>query len=167
MALVVETGALVLAAVSYITVAEARAYAAARGLTLPATDAALEPLIVLAADYLEQLEDRFQGSRVSATQAMAWPREYVYIRGEALDIAVIPNELKMAQCQLAVDAVTTPLQPTGTGREIVRQKVDVIETEYGKTGSGSVIPEFNKAMAYLTVLFSTATSPGSLTILRV
>jgi len=167
MALVVEDGTQVAAAVSYVTVAEARAYAAARGLTLPAADAQLEPLLVLAADYLEQLEADFQGVRVGDVQGMAWPRSGVYVRDILLGDDAIPAGLKLAQCQLAVDGVTTPLQPTGTGREIVRQKVDVIETEYAKTGSGTVTPEFNKALGYIKPLFSASRTSSSINILRV
>lgn len=166
MALVVETGLLVPAAVSYVTAAEARAYAAARGITLSASDAIVEPLLVQAMDYLDRYEDDYQGSRVDVTQALPWPREGVYLLGELFASDAIPAALKKAQMQLAIDASNGDLQPTGSGREIVRQKVDVIETEYAKTGSGSVTREFNKAFDILKPLLKTGALAANLTIQR-
>lgn len=155
MALIIETGAIVEGANSYASVAQARAYAEARGITLPAGDADVEKLLVKACDYIDSQEERFKGERVSADQPLAWPRSGVFLFASEteFDRESIPAQLIKAQCQLAFDAVATDLQPTGTGREVVREKVDVIETEYAKTGSGSVTPELNKADAILSPLF--------------
>jgi hypothetical protein len=157
--LVVEDGSLISGAVTYVTVSEVRDFAAARGITnLPEPDSGVEALIIRAMDYLENLEQRFQGGRVSVDQPLAWPRGGVVIHGHPVAENVIPQALKNAQCQLALDAQSIDLTPNGTGREVIRQKVDVIETQYAPTGSGSVLPQLNKATAYLEPLFRTTLS---------
>ena len=50
MALVIEDGSRVAGANSYVTLAEARAFASARGVTLSAVDATLEPFVIKAFD---------------------------------------------------------------------------------------------------------------------
>lgn len=155
MALTIEDGSLVAGANSYATVAECRAYAALRGLTLPVADGEVEILLIKAADYLESFEGRYKGSRVNATQALAWPREYVIIYGsDDFPVDEIPEQLKNAQCQLAFDAIANDLQATGTGREVVKEKVDVIEVEYAPGGGHVVQAVFAKAMAFLQPLFN-------------
>ncbi len=152
MALVIEDGTGVTGANSYATVAEARAYALARGLTLPVTDGPVESALVLACDKLESY--RYKGAKTEEDQPLMWPRADVYVDDaeEPLADDSIPNKLKQAQCQLAYDSTLTELQPTGTGRETVREKVDVLEVEYARQGSGSVTPEFNKAESLLAPL---------------
>jgi hypothetical protein len=77
----------------------------------------------------------------------------------------VPELVKRAQCQLAIDAATYDLMPTGAGREVVREKVDVIETEYAQRGSASVTPLFHKALSFLCPLFRN--SSGRLRVVRV
>lgn len=154
MALIVENGSLVSGANSYVTLAEARAFALSRGVTLSATDATVEVLAVKAMDYLEALADSYKGLRVSYTQALQWPRYDVvpFADGAAIPLDEIPAQLKNAQCQLIIDAVTYDLQATGAGRETIRSKVDVIEVEYAPSGAGVVQPIFRKAHAMLAPL---------------
>lgn len=155
MALIIEDGSGVANADSFSTVAEARAYASARGVTLPVDDLEVEVLLRKAADFIEALESQLKGSRVLSSQALAWPREGVYIFDdiEPLVSSEIPALLKKAQNQLAIDAVTFDLQPTGTGRETIREKVDVIEVEYSSSGSGTIKPQFTKALSILEPFF--------------
>ena len=150
MPLTIETGSGVAGANSFATVAEARAFASARGLSLPAPDASVEAALVLACDKVETY--RFKGSKVDPAQALQWPRADVYVEDgtEPLASNAIPAKIKSAQIQFAIEsAAGTDLQPTGTGQEVVREKVDVIETEFAPRGSGSVTPQFQKAEAYL------------------
>lgn len=153
MALIVEDGSGVAGANSYVSVADAKVWAGARGLTLPSADADIEKLIVKAMDLVESYRSRFSGSKTDSAQALQWPRTGASLDGAELDDDVIPTELKSAVYQLAFEAQSTDLQPTGSGQEVLREKVDVIETEYAKRGSGSVTPQFNKAMAFLEPLF--------------
>lgn len=167
MSLTIEDGTGVAGANSYATVAEARAYATARGLTLSATDSIVETALVLACDKLESY--RYKGTKTTGEQPLAWPREDVDVEGsdDALANDAIPDKLKQAQCQLAVEsAAGTQLQPTGTGREVIKQTVDVIVTEYARRGSGSITPEFNKAEAMLVSLLQSGGAFG-LTSVRV
>ena len=154
MPLTIETGAGVAGADSYASVAEARAYASARGLTLPAADADVEKALVLACDKLETY--RYKGTKTSASQTLQWPRTDVYVEDATEPLATnsIPARLKQAQCQLAFDSTQTELQPRGDGREVAKEKVDIIETEYVRRGSGSLIPEFNKAEDILKPLLA-------------
>lgn len=156
MALIIETGDGVTDANSYATLAEWKSFAALRGIAVP-TDAAIEAALIQAADYIESLEDRFKGDRVLADQALAWPRQNVYLFGSstALDDDYIPPQLKTGQNQLAADAIALggSLMPNGSGRQVVREKVDVLEVEYANTKSSSVLPVFNKALSFLAPLF--------------
>jgi len=153
MALVIENGTGVAEAVSFVTVAEARAFASARGVTLSATDSAVEILLVKASDYLLGLEAFFQGTRSTSTQRLPFPRYDVCLPGGyELGPYVIPEALKEAQIQLAIEGVSRDLRPTGDGREVIREKVGPLETEYARTGSGTIQPAFNKVFDLLLPL---------------
>ncbi len=142
--LIPEDGTGIENADTYATAAEVSAYAAKRGLAFTAVEAEQERALVLACDYLQTLN--WKGTPTNPTQALAWPRKG--ITGIADD--QIPAALKNAQSQLAVEsAAGTDLQPTGTGREVVREKVDVLEVQYADNGNLSVTPEFNKALDML------------------
>ena len=129
MAIIVETGTGSATAESYVSVAEARAYAGLYGYTLPVADADVEMLLRKAMRYIEPKS--FQGYKISRSQALQWPRSGVVVDGYGLDPSVIPVLLKSAQIEAAVIAQTTPLLANNTsGVSIKRQKVDVIETEW-------------------------------------
>lgn len=167
MALVIEDGTGKADATSYVTVAEARAYATARGVTLPADDSAVEAQLTQAMDYLEAQRGRYQGYKtwpVGTTahpdaQGLQWPREGVIIDCHyQLPNNVIPGELKKAQMQAVLEIQAgLSLMPSGDGRVVKREKVDVIETEY-MTGNdlgagGSMGPTFPALDALLEPLF--------------
>lgn len=153
MALTIEDGTGVEGADSFATVAEAQAFATARGLTLPETDAEIEPLLVKAADFLLGMEDRFQGTRSKQDQRLPFPRYAVVLPGGwELGSSAIPAAIKEAQIRLAIDANSTDLRPNGTGQEVVREKVGPLETEYNPTGAGTVSPSFHAAMDLLSPL---------------
>lgn len=131
MALIVETGAIVANANSYIDLASARTYAESIGLVLAADDSEAEVTLLNANRFLEGLEPRYQGHRVSAAQALAWPRAQVIIAGFPLPDTTIPNQLKQAQVIAAATIQSgVDLFATQSGQFIKREKVDVIETEY-------------------------------------
>jgi hypothetical protein len=159
MALIIETGAGVEGANSFATVAELRAFAALRGLAVPTADSDCERLLVLACEYLDSLETLFKGSRNDAEQALSWPRAEVYLFGSyvAFSNSAIPSAIKNAQCQLAVDSQTvTLLALQEDTREIVREKVDVIETEYAPGGAQT--PNLRKAYAFLIPVLKSVSS---------
>jgi hypothetical protein len=127
-----------------------------------ATDQAL----LKAMDFLTTLRKRWKGTKVDLTQTLQWPRSGVYIDDEEWDEELIPEELKSGQIQLAYEALSTDLQPTGTGQEPTREKVDVIEVEYARRGTGTITPQFNKAMAFLDPLLSGNTGGFSVEAIR-
>lgn len=166
MAIVVEDGTIVTGANSYVSRADAITWAALRGLTLPDTTAT-DVGLIKAMDLIESFRDRFQGSKTDEDQPLQWPREDVWIDGFEIGEDVIPQALIDAQVQLAYEAQSTDLQPTGTGQEVTKEKVDVIEVTYSKRGSGTVTPQFNKAMAFLSVLLKPGYGASSVPALRV
>lgn len=128
MALVVEDGTGVEGANSYLTVAELRAFAGDRGLTLP-TDSEVEKLLVKATDYLELKS--YIGDRASDNQGLSWPRTqttnpYWQYTG------IIPTKLKTAQSLLAVEAMNGELSQATRPNEYVQTKIDVLYIKYAK-----------------------------------
>jgi len=153
MALIIENGTGVSGAVSFVTVEEARAFAEFRGATLPATDPSVEVLLVKAGDYLLGLEHFFQGYRSTGTQRLPFPRADVYLPGGySVPLNHIPALLKEAQIQLAIEGVSRDIRPTGDGREVIREKVGPLETEYTAGAGGTVQPVFNKVWDLLLPL---------------
>jgi hypothetical protein len=154
MPLVIENGSLVQDANSYVSVADARLYAEARASTLPEDNAAVEAALFVAMDYLESLRAEYQGAKVSpGVQSLQWPRNGVVIDGWDVPNTFIPSELISAQIQLAIESASgTDLMPTGDGREVIREKVDVLETEWSPGAGGSPQPIFAKVRAFLAPL---------------
>lgn len=103
MALTIEDGSNVVGANSYITAADARTYATARGITLSADDAVVEAHLLLAKDYLESFRDQYSGTKTNDDQSLQWPRKNVEIDGIDFDEDSIPQLLIDAQAQLAIE----------------------------------------------------------------
>lgn len=166
MALVIEDGSGVAGANTYIDADAARAFAAARGLSLPAADADVEVLLIKAMDFIEAFRADFQGIKTSPDQPLQWPRTGATLDGYPLAEDAIPATLASAQAQLAADANLQELMPTGSGREVVMEKVDVISVQYAESGNGNPQPVFTKAEALLKPLLKSGLF-GSLRSLRV
>lgn len=182
MALVKEDGTGVADANTYSLVAEVRAYAQARGVTLPADDPSVESLIIPAMDYLEGFRDRFKGSKTytgiagfhaddcfsiplpadvdtHAAQTLQWPRYGVEIDNVPISGNAIPRELTSALAQCVVEmSAGNDLNPTTTGQVVKREKVDVLETEYMTAQdmgfAADFSPSFPKVDALLAALFN-------------
>lgn len=120
MALTIEDGTQPAGADSYVTVDEARTYADKRGLSLPVADADVEKLLIKANDYIESRRHDYQGTKATATQSLVWPRIDWKIdcqcpQDDTADpiVYIIPQELKNAQIQLAVEShAGVPLFPS-------------------------------------------------------
>jgi hypothetical protein len=156
MALTIEDGTLVAGADSYVTVAEAKAYATKRGSAVFAalTDADIEEYIILAMDYIEGFRSEFKGEKVSSTQALQWPRQYVYIDDVLISNTTIPAELKNAVIQSAIEATAETLQPNTGGRTVTKERVDVVEVEYAARGAATDYKVFNKVLKWLNPLLA-------------
>ena len=141
MAIVVEDGTRPAGANSYVTVADARIYADARGLVLDVDDAVVEKQLLLATDWLERLGYSYIGYKFTQDQELQWPRYKATLYGFPLTSSDIPNELVVAQILLAVElSANVDLTPTSTGRFKIRTKVDVLETWYSDTINTTGLP---------------------------
>lgn len=161
MALVIEDGTGKVDSNTYVDVAQARAYATERGVTLPADDGAVEAMLIRAADYLEAQRAQYQGHKTfpEVPQAMQWPRTGVIIDcNYELPEDAIPTELKKAQMQAVVEIQNGfNLMPSTDGRVVKKKKVDVLETEFFSAvemgNSGGPSPIFPAVDALLAPLF--------------
>lgn len=157
MSLTIEDGSVVADAESYATVEELRAYASKRAASLPVGDDACEALLIKACDYLQSMEDRFQGMRTAPDQALAWPRDGVFVNGRNMPSDEIPADIKSAQMQLAIDAQTVDLQPTinaaaQTG-PVIEETVDVLSVKYAQPTTQLTASVFAKANGLLAKFY--------------
>lgn len=171
MALTIEDGTIVSDANSYASVSDARAYASARGVTLPVADGDVEVLLIKAGDYLNAI-DNFRGDAVDVDQSMNWPRSGVVIGLNAVANNVIPASIKKAQMQLVLhQADGIDINPTVTGNFIVREKIGPIETQYSEninTNPAPTLPLVDALLApYISPLKSSSSSLSFLTVQRV
>ena len=162
MALIIEDGTIVANANSFATVAECQAYADARGLTLPTTDAGIEVLLVSAFDFLFSIEADFQGTRYNTDQEAPFPRDEIYfLRDPDNDISgTIPKVLKNGQCRLAFDASQSDLLATGSGRVVKKEGVGPLSVEYGDDGASNPQVKPTAALAILEPLFKYSSTVG-------
>lgn len=156
MALTVETGEGLANADSLVSLAEVRAFASARGKTLPEADAVLEQQIRAAHDYLVLVEDRLQGSRRKASQALPFPRSGICLYGESVEDDVIPVTLKNAVAQLVIESQTRDALPVNEGRVVTQESVGPLSTSYAITGSSN--PSFPRVDAYLLPLLKSGSA---------
>lgn len=157
MALIIEDGSLPAGANSYITVADARAYAGARASTFPADDPSAEVLLIKSMDYLESFRARYSGAKYTKEQALQWPRDGAQVDGFDIETDEIPQVLKDAQAACAVElaAGVAELLPTNaTGREVIRKVIDVLETEWTPGAGAAPLPIMRKVEALLRPLFA-------------
>lgn len=166
MALVIEDGSEVTGANSFVDVAELDAFALLRNITtLPTDNAEKEALLILGMDFIKAEESKFQGARNTSTQALSFPRNGVSMFGFPFASDAVPQIVKDAQMQLAIEAVENDLIPTGAGREVIKEKVGEIEVEYSSVKGGTVQPVFNKVVSLLEPIYKSAS--GSAFTLRV
>lgn len=146
MALLVEDGTGIDGANSYNSVLEIRDYAASRGATLPVDDSAVEILAIKAADYLDVKD--WKGRELSPLQGLAWPRSFVDT-DDALEISY-PKEIKKAQCQLVIEAMTGDLMPSTRPGKYKRTRVEgAIDVEYPSFDEARAQPSFRLVEALI------------------
>jgi hypothetical protein len=168
MPIVVEDGTGVADANSFISLADYKTYASARGWTVP-DDIVVEQAIIKSTDYLLTLDDAFKGERTFFDQTLPFPRSDVYI-GNAIDPLgdeVIPLQLIKGQCE-AINFIANggEFMPTQTGPFIVREKVDVIETQYSESVNINAMPNVPSVDAFLAPLMDNGGGFG-VTVVRI
>lgn len=167
MSLIVEDGSIVANANSYVSLQEARDYANARGVTLPAVDSDLEVLLIKAKDYTESKRTQYQGSKVSAIQSLQFPRYGVVVDGFEVEPTSIPIDLKNAQMQLAIELnAGTDIMPTFSGASVTEETVGPITTKYSDKGASPTSVEMTAVDALLQPLYKKGSSGAFLTTYR-
>jgi len=152
--MIVEDGTIVAGANSYVTLAEARAFAADRGATLSADDAVLSGILVAATDYLESFRGQYIGLLVSPlVQPLQWPRKKVVLYGADFPENIIPQVLKNAQCQLAVEKTlgTDPLKARSEPF-VIKEEVGALKTTYSDDVGTNTIPTMPSVDNWLSIL---------------
>lgn len=151
MSLVVESGAGLSNAESYISVADATTRHASLGNTAWAAladDTAREQALRRATAYMEQAYRlRWTGCRISVSQALSWPRWNVFLEGFSVSSTIVPADIANACADLALKAAAGELNADLT-RGVVRKKVGPLETEFDRYSPQSVrYPAINMALA--------------------
>jgi len=134
-ALIIETGAGVAGANSYVTDAQYVSYAASRGLPIGSDSVAREIELIQSMDYLFSRELVFQGSRTDGAQENIYPRNNVYIRNIRFASDAIPVELKNAQMEGGAAANGQSLLINTTNQNVSKEKLATLEVEYFSGGS--------------------------------
>ena len=147
MALTVENGSLVANANTYVSGADFAAWADARGITYPAMPD-LEYKILRAMDYIESLD--FVGQKHEETQALQWPRDYVYIDGYSVESDEIPKEVKIAVYEAIKADIDGDSRLTASDRETISETIGNISVTYKSSSSMKrSIPAVSRALRKL------------------
>ena len=153
MALIVETGAIVAGADTYVSRADAITYAANRGVTLANTDAT-DATIRKACDWMQSYAAQFKGEQVERDQSLAWPRDDVTIEGFDWDADEIPRQV--ISCQLAaiieINAGNDPFNPPSALPVVSEKVAGAVEVAYANPGAQAKITKDRDYMALLRLL---------------
>jgi hypothetical protein len=144
MTLIVENGSIVDNANSYVDLSFFNSYLTTVGISLTLTDSEKEVLLNKAMQYLESFRNSFVGSKVSIDQELQWPRKEVVIDGFDFAETSIPKELKLAQCQLAIEqskgTLLFPLPKTSSVEGTVIEKtVGPLTKKFSSSSSSQLI----------------------------
>ena len=147
MALIVESGAGLADADSYISLADARTFAANYGITLPADDTEAEIALRQGTQYVDLQEPCFVGERLTDDQALAYPRD---------DDGGMPSALGKATVYAAAEfALGTDVRASDDGKAIASEEVvGAVRVGYfnnGKTGGTVIITKAMDALKRLLV----------------
>lgn len=151
----VEDGSQVAGANSFVSIAEAREYAANRGVEMPVGDDEIAAMLIRAADYIETLGCKFQGQKTASDQLLQWPRAGVYLHGLEFSSNQIPNEVRLAQKALviAINSGVDILPNYTNGAFVIEETVGPITTKYADPTAIGVLPTLTQVEAILAPLF--------------
>ena len=168
MALVVETGAVVPGADSYVSLADARALAAGYGLDLPADNTAAEAALRNGAVYVGLQEPFMCGRRVSASQALAYPRQGVSLYGFALASDTIPPQVIHAQIVAAVEyGAGTDVRASSDGRVTETERVEgAVTVSYFNNGATGATTTITAALDALRPLLCGSVNGATFNVYR-
>jgi hypothetical protein len=159
MALIVEDGSGMANAESYLSVADFTAYCTARGLTFTAdTEAVTEQKLRIATGYIDTVR-RYKGSRITAAQALEFPRDGLTDWG-GLAITGVPARVKNACAELAYKAFTENLYvDLDRGGMVSSQSVGPISVSYAEGAPAG--KSFTAAIKLLEPYFRDAKDIGA------
>ncbi len=169
MPLIVEDGTGKADAESYCSVSDADAYHAARGVTAWAAldTTGKEQRLRMATDYmLQTYRALWAGQRVTATQALDWPRYDVPRRdyGDYYPSNTVPAEVVRACAELASRVTVGAALLTDQTREITEQTVGPITTKYAQGSSQAT--RYAAADAMLAPFFVAARGGSVMRLVR-
>lgn len=165
MAIIVEDGTGLPNAEAYISTADADTYHGNRGnaawaaLAAPAKEAALRQ----ATDFMSTAL-RWAGSRVSATQALDWPRTGTELNGYPVASDVVPEPVRRACAELALRASAGSLLPDAE-QVVVEETVGPLTTKYAAP-SASGAGMFPSVVAMLSGLLASSGSRNQIKLVR-
>lgn len=153
--IIVEDGSGVANANAYVSVADVRAYAEQRGITLPASDDEVGAMIIKATDYLESFACKYQGRKTDCAQALQWPRTCVVICCQDFPDNEIPKALKSAQSSaVLIQNEGLVLQPNVTAQDyVIEETVGPITTKYANPVQAGISATFTGLESLLEPLF--------------
>lgn len=168
MALVVETGAVVPGADSYISLVEARALAEKYGKALPVDDTEAEAALRNGAVYVGLQEAAMCGRRVSAEQALAYPRQGASLYGFPVASNSIPSQVINAQVLAAVEyGAGTDVRASTDGRTTSMERVEgAVTVEYFNNGTTGATTTITAAMDALRPLLCGSVNGASFNVYR-
>lgn len=133
MALIVETGACVPGADTWVSLTDANTHFANYGGAWTGTDALKEAALRRAALWMSTAL-RWNGQKACTGNVLAWPRSgMIDCDGNEIDDDAIPAQVVLAQLAAASAELQSPgvLTPSITpGAQVLSEKVDVIEVTY-------------------------------------
>ena len=142
---------------SYALLTEAETFMEARlnaSLWTAATDDSKNRALVEATRELTNLT--YKGDRADTTQALAWPRSFVYNPDSPVqdyyDNTIVPQRIKDATCELAfqfIKAGTSDLAALDPTVGIVSKTVDVLSTTYDVNRRPSGLRRFPSVWRYV------------------
>ncbi|PAV02429.1 hypothetical protein CBG25_10935 [Arsenophonus sp. ENCA] len=124
---------------SYAGAEDLKRYARERGVDIPTDDLHIESMLVNAMDYLAS--QPWLGKRTRLTQLLSFPRTGLFYDGVPVANDVIPKQLVMAQCRLAIESENEDLQPT-LGGEVTTERIEGAITVQYASGTNSGLPKF-------------------------
>lgn len=168
----VEDGSNVPNANSYLSIEDARTFAANRGIVLPADDDEVAVMIIKAMDYVESFGCEYQGKPTYPTQALTWPRTGAIINCAEFPGDQIPSDLKaaLAQSIIAVNSGINLFPNIVPQDYVTEETVGPITTKYAdptKVGLGNMSPILTAVNAALSKLFAPCGQGFALRTIRV
>ena len=168
MALIVEDGSIVPGADSYVSLADARSYAANFGLVLPVDDTEAEAALRNGAVYVGLQEPSMCGRRVSAAQSLAFPRTDISLYGFPVANNIIPGQVIQAQIIAAVEyGKGTDVRASSDGRATSMERVEgAVTVQYFNNGNNGSTTAITAAIDALRPLLCGLNNGSSFNVYR-